>query len=107
MPIEAITTVLHAYGSALKDRNVKETVALYTSDGVIMPPHFSASAGTQALKETYERIFNSIQLTITFDIDEIVLMSPDGPSQEQQRRAQKLCCRLKLQNLIPTKSCLF
>ncbi|KAF5607484.1 steroid delta5-4-isomerase [Fusarium pseudoanthophilum] len=74
---QAITAVLHAYGSALKERNVKETVALYTSDGVIMPPHFSASAGTQALTETYERIFNSIQLTITFDIDEIVLMSPE------------------------------
>ncbi|EXL97615.1 hypothetical protein FOIG_09940 [Fusarium odoratissimum NRRL 54006] len=75
--MEAITSVLHAYGTALKERNVKETVALYTSDGVIMPPHFSASAGTQALTETYERIFNSIQLTITFDIDEIVLMSPE------------------------------
>ncbi|QKD62949.2 uncharacterized protein FOBCDRAFT_209630 [Fusarium oxysporum Fo47] len=75
--IEAITSVLHAYGTALKERNVKETVALYTSDGVIMPPHFSASAGSQALIKTYERIFNSIQLTITFDIDEIVLMSPD------------------------------
>ncbi|SCV48996.1 uncharacterized protein FFB14_10650 [Fusarium fujikuroi] len=74
--IEAITSVLHAYGTALKERNVKETVGLYTSDGVILPPHFSASAGTQALTETYERIFNSIQLTITFDIDEIVLMSP-------------------------------
>ncbi|KAF5724006.1 ketosteroid isomerase [Fusarium mundagurra] len=42
-----------------------------------MPPHFSASAGTQALTETYERIFSSIQLTITFDIDEIVLTSPE------------------------------
>ncbi|KAH0443923.1 hypothetical protein CcaCcLH18_00749 [Colletotrichum camelliae] len=72
-----ITAVLHAYGAALKSRNVEEAVALYTSDGVIMPPHFTAAAGTTALRESYTRIFSSIQLVIKFSIDEIVLMSPD------------------------------
>ncbi|KAM0547246.1 hypothetical protein ACHAPJ_010508 [Fusarium lateritium] len=75
--VEAITVVLHAYGAALKDRNVEETVGLYTDDGVILPPHFTPSAGKQALLETYTRIFNSIQLTIKFDIDEVVVMSPE------------------------------
>ncbi|KAH6896827.1 hypothetical protein B0T10DRAFT_544237 [Thelonectria olida] len=74
---EEITSVLHSYGAALKSRNVEEAVALYTSDGVIMPPHFSSSAGTQALRESYTRIFASIQLVITFDIDEVVVMSPE------------------------------
>ncbi|KAF4971479.1 hypothetical protein FSARC_1707 [Fusarium sarcochroum] len=75
--VEAITAVLHAYGAALKSRNVEETVGLYTDDGVILPPHFKPSAGKQALLETYTRIFNSIQLTIKFDIDEVVVMSPE------------------------------
>ncbi|KAL3299403.1 NTF2-like protein [Colletotrichum asianum] len=74
---ESITAVLHAYGAALKSRNVEEAVALYTSDGVIMPPHFTAAAGTTALRESYTRIFSSIQLVIKFSIDEIVVMSPD------------------------------
>ncbi|KAF9869773.1 hypothetical protein CkaCkLH20_12816 [Colletotrichum karsti] len=75
--VEDITAVLHAYGAALKSRNVEEAVALYTADGVIMPPHFTAAAGTKALQESYTRIFASIQLVITFDIDEVVVMSPE------------------------------
>ncbi|KAM5359876.1 hypothetical protein ACJZ2D_014131 [Fusarium nematophilum] len=75
--VEAITSVLHAYGAALKSRNVDEAVSLYTNDGVIMPPHFTSSAGTSALRNSYTRIFSSIQLVITFDIDEVIVMSPE------------------------------
>lgn len=75
--VEEIAAALHAYGAALKSRNVEEAVALYTADGVIMPPHFSASAGTQALRESYTRIFSSVQLVITFEIEEVVVMSPE------------------------------
>ena len=42
-----------------------------------MPPHFSASAGTDALRESYTRIFATIQLVITFQIEEIVVMSSE------------------------------
>ena len=52
-------------------------MALYTADGVIMPPHFSASAGTDALRESYTRIFATIQLVITFQIEEVVVMSSE------------------------------
>ncbi|KGO40240.1 Steroid delta5-4-isomerase [Penicillium expansum] len=74
---EAISTVLHAYGAALKARNVEEVLALYTTDGVIMPPHFPASAGIDSLRASYTRIFSTIELVITFQIEEIVLMSPE------------------------------
>ncbi|GKZ34157.1 hypothetical protein AbraIFM66950_004341 [Aspergillus brasiliensis] len=74
---DEISSLLYAYGEALKSRNVDETVALYTKDGVIMPPHFSASAGTEALRDSYTRIFSTIQLVITFQIEEIVVMSPE------------------------------
>ncbi|KAI0153512.1 hypothetical protein BJ166DRAFT_358949 [Pestalotiopsis sp. NC0098] len=73
---QEITAALHAYGAALKSRDVEQAVALYTADGVILAPHFPASAGTAALRESYTRIFASVQLEIEFDIDEIVVMTP-------------------------------
>ncbi|KAJ4245688.1 hypothetical protein NW757_009952 [Fusarium falciforme] len=75
--IGQITAALHAYGAALKSGDVDQAVNLYTSDGVILPPHFTASAGTKALHEAYTRIFSSIELDPTFHIDEIVVMSPE------------------------------
>ena len=52
-------------------------MALYTTDGVIMPPHFSASAGTDALRDSYKRIFSTVQLSASFQIEEVVVMSPE------------------------------
>lgn len=75
--VEQITAVLQAYGEALMSRNVNDAVSLYTEDGVILPPHFSASAGKDALTESYTRIFSTIQLKLSFDFEEIVVMSPE------------------------------
>lgn len=74
---EQITATLHAYGAALKSRNVEEAVSLYTSDGVILAPHFPASVGAQALHDSYSQIFSSVQLTIAFQIEEIVIQSEE------------------------------
>ncbi|EFX01891.1 ketosteroid isomerase-like protein [Grosmannia clavigera kw1407] len=74
---EQITATLHAYGAALKSRNVGEAVSLYTSDGVILAPHFPASVGAQALHDSYTRIFSSVQLNISFHIEEIVVQSDE------------------------------
>lgn len=74
--VQDIVSVLHAYGAALKSRNVEDAVALYTTDGVILAPHFPASVGTQALRESYTRIFSTVQLEIKFDINEVVVTTP-------------------------------
>jgi uncharacterized protein (TIGR02246 family) len=74
---ELIIQTLHAYGSALKSRNVDDTLSLYTSDGVILPPHFSAAVGTDALRNSYTRIFDTVQLEVKFSIDEIVVQSEE------------------------------
>ncbi|KAJ3505114.1 hypothetical protein NM208_g16242 [Fusarium decemcellulare] len=74
---DAVIAVLLAYGAALKSRNVEDAVALYTADGVIMPPHFSACVGTEALRETYTRIFSTSQLNASFTFEEVVIMSPE------------------------------
>ncbi|KAF5001317.1 hypothetical protein FDECE_11001 [Fusarium decemcellulare] len=74
---DAVIAVLLAYGAALKSRNVEDAVALYTADGVIMPPHFSACVGTDALRDTYTRIFSTSQLNASFTFEEVVIMSPE------------------------------
>lgn len=71
-----ITTLLTSYATALSSRDVSLAVSLYTSDGVIMPPHFPPSCGSQALTESYARIFSSVHLNIAFSVDEVVVTSP-------------------------------
>ncbi|KAF7559746.1 hypothetical protein G7046_g4413 [Stylonectria norvegica] len=75
--VEEITAVLQSYGTALRKQDVKGILELYTEDGVMMPPHFSASVGTQDLRDSYTRIFSTIQLVVSFEFDEIVVMSPE------------------------------
>jgi uncharacterized protein (TIGR02246 family) len=82
---EAIAAVLHAYavtlgsyqGEGSVSGSVEQTLALYTADGVIMPPHFRPAVGQDALRESYTRIFQTVKLNIEFDINEIVVMSPE------------------------------
>lgn len=70
---QAITFLLHTYGSVLASRSLPDLLTIYTSDGVLMAPGFQPSVGTEALKASYERIFATIKLDIEFTIDEIVV----------------------------------
>lgn len=70
---QAITSLLHTYGSVLASRSLPDLLSIYTSDGVLMAPGFQPSVGTEALKASYERIFSTIKLDIEFTIDEIVV----------------------------------
>jgi uncharacterized protein (TIGR02246 family) len=72
-----ITTLLHAYGSALASQSTAEVLKLYTEDGVFMPPNHPSQVGTASLTSSYDRVFSSIKLDITFEIDEIVVASPE------------------------------
>jgi uncharacterized protein (TIGR02246 family) len=74
---EAITALLHAYGSVLASRSLPDLLSLYTSDGVLMAPGFQPAVGSEALKNSYERIFSTIKLEIEFSIDEIVVMDSE------------------------------
>jgi len=68
-----ITTLLHTYGAALSggSKALPEVLSLYTSDGILMAPHFEAAIGTEALTASYTRILSSIKLDIVFTICEI------------------------------------
>jgi ketosteroid isomerase-like protein len=71
---QAITALLHSYGSILASRSLPDLLNIYTPDGVLMAPGYQPAFGTEALKSSYERIFSFIKLEIEFTIDEIVVM---------------------------------
>jgi uncharacterized protein (TIGR02246 family) len=71
---QAITTLLHSYGSILASRSLPDLLSIYTPDGVLMAPGHPPAVGTEALRTSYERIFSTIKLEIEFNIDEIVVM---------------------------------
>ena len=71
---QAITTLLHSYGSILASRSLPDLLSIYTPDGVLMAPGYPPAVGTEALRTSYEKIFSTIKLEIEFNIEEIVVM---------------------------------
>jgi uncharacterized protein (TIGR02246 family) len=68
---QAIVSVLSEYEAALNDSRTDAVMKLYTADGVFMPQHFSSSIGATAVKEAYDTVFRTIQLTVRFTIQEV------------------------------------
>lgn len=74
---KAITEALMQYESALNSSNTDQVMELYANDGVFMPQHFPSSVGSAAVRAAYDRVFASIQLSIKFDIVEVIQVSAD------------------------------
>lgn len=69
----AIEKLLFSYRDALNASDVNKVLPLYTSDGVFMPSGAPSALGQEQVKAAYQSVFSSIQLTIEFYIDEIVV----------------------------------
>ncbi len=69
----AIEKLLFSYRDALNTSDVNKVLPLYSNDGVFMPSNAPSAVGQAQLKVAYEFVFKSIQLTIEFYIDEIVV----------------------------------
>lgn len=67
----AIEKLLFAYRDALNASDVNKVLSLYSADGVFMPSNAPSAIGQEQVKASYTFVFNSIQLTIEFFIDEI------------------------------------
>lgn len=67
---QAIEELLAAYSKALNASDVLKTVALYTTDGVIMPQGAPAAEGREGLTAAYEALYNAFQLTVTYTLQE-------------------------------------
>jgi uncharacterized protein (TIGR02246 family) len=73
--VAALTKVLARYNAALNASSVDESLALYTDDGVFMPPFSASAVGKDAVRRAYIKVFETITLNVKFTIAEIVQMS--------------------------------
>jgi len=74
---QAVADVLAAYNAALNSSDTDAVMPLYTDDGVFMPPYSQSAVGREAVRRAYDDVFAAIQLTVKFNVAEIVEMSPD------------------------------
>ncbi|MEQ8953611.1 MAG: nuclear transport factor 2 family protein, partial [Gammaproteobacteria bacterium] len=75
--IAAIESLLSKYERALNASDTQSIIPLYAEDGVFMAQHNFPAVGTEALTAAYDAVFENIQLTVEFQIDEIVQQAPD------------------------------
>jgi uncharacterized protein (TIGR02246 family) len=73
----AVAEALAAYNAALNASDTKMVMPLYAKDGVFMPAFSPSAVGVEAIRKAYDAVFATIQLTVKFDIAEIVELSPD------------------------------
>lgn len=74
---QAVANVLAAYNVALNAADTNAVMPLYMDDGVFMPPYSPSAIGSARVREAYDHVFAAIRLTVKFNIEEIVEMSPD------------------------------
>jgi uncharacterized protein (TIGR02246 family) len=74
---QAVAAVLAKYEDALNRSDTNAVMDLYASDGVFMPQHFPSSVGADAVRKAYDGVFKAIQLTVKFNLAEVVAISPN------------------------------
>jgi uncharacterized protein (TIGR02246 family) len=74
---QAVAEVLSAYNQALNSSDTNAVMPLYAQDGVFMSPYSPSAVGLAEVRKAYDAVFAAIQLTVKFNIAEIVEMSSD------------------------------
>ncbi len=69
---KSIRALLGQYEERLNASDAETIAGLYSADGIFMPQGLPTAAGRDAVLESYRGIFESIALTIHFEVDEIV-----------------------------------
>src|SRR5262249_22279369 len=69
---QEIANLIKAYENALNSHHTKAIMSVYGSDPVFMPQNSVAVVGRDRVKASYDRIFASTKLNVTFKIHEIV-----------------------------------
>jgi uncharacterized protein (TIGR02246 family) len=73
----AVAAVLARYEKALNESDTDAVMKLYASDGVFMPQNFPSSVGTNAVRKAYDTVFNTIKLSVKFNVAEVVQVAPE------------------------------
>lgn len=68
-----IRALLANYEVLLNASDAATIAGLYAADGLFMPQGFPTAAGRDAVLQSYRAIFESITLSIVFEVDEIIV----------------------------------
>lgn len=71
MPTDTIATILKTYETALNANNIEAILGLYGESPVFMPQHAPALVGREAVRAGYAHVFDTIKLSIRFDVHEV------------------------------------
>lgn len=66
---------LGIYFDALNKSSAEQAVGQYTADGIFMPTGLPTATGTSELTMAYENVFKTIELNVTFKLEEIVSLN--------------------------------
>jgi uncharacterized protein (TIGR02246 family) len=67
----AVEKVIFSYRDALNASDANKVVALYTADGVLLANAAPTAEGAEAVKGTYQYVFNNFTYTLDFTILDI------------------------------------
>lgn len=73
----AVAEALSAYNQALNSSDMNAVMPLYAENGVFMPPYSPSAVGLAEVRKAYEAVFAAIQLTVKFNVAEIVEISSE------------------------------
>jgi uncharacterized protein (TIGR02246 family) len=74
---KAVADVLAKYQDALNASDTDAVMALYTEDGVFMPPYSQSAIGAAAVRQAYNAVFRAIKLSVKFNVAEVVEIAPN------------------------------
>ena len=74
---KAVAEVLAKYQDALNQSDTDAVMKLYASDGVFMPQNSPSSVGADEVRRAYDAVFQTIKLTVKFNVAEVVEMAPN------------------------------
>ena len=74
---KAVAAVLGNYQDALNKSDTDAVMKLYAFDGVFMPQNSPSSVGTDEVRRAYDAVFQTIKLTVRFNIAEVVEIAPN------------------------------
>jgi len=66
-----IGTILKSYETALNGNDIESILGLYGDVPIFMPQHAPALVGRDAVRAGYEHVFNTIKLSVRFEVHEI------------------------------------
>jgi uncharacterized protein (TIGR02246 family) len=69
---KTVGDVLAKYQDALNESDTDAAMKLYAFDGVFMPQNSPSSVGSDEVRRAYDAVFQTIKLTLKFNVAEIV-----------------------------------